>query len=61
MLLTPKVISAGQERSHNIVPNSTEAAKAIGLVLPELKGKLDGSTKGTDHYRFADGADVDTG
>ncbi len=27
----------------NIVPNSTGAAKAIGLVLPELKGKLDGS------------------
>ncbi|MBS1759036.1 MAG: type I glyceraldehyde-3-phosphate dehydrogenase [Bacteroidetes bacterium] len=26
----------------NIVPNSTGAAKAIGLVLPELKGKLDG-------------------
>ncbi|MEO8819484.1 MAG: type I glyceraldehyde-3-phosphate dehydrogenase [Ginsengibacter sp.] len=26
----------------NIVPNSTGAAKAIGLVLPELIGKLDG-------------------
>lgn len=26
----------------NIVPNSTGAAKAIGLVIPELKGKLDG-------------------
>ncbi len=26
----------------NIVPNSTGAAKAIGLVLPELKGILDG-------------------
>jgi glyceraldehyde 3-phosphate dehydrogenase len=26
----------------NIVPNSTGAAKAIGLVLPELNGKLDG-------------------
>lgn len=26
----------------NIVPSSTGAAKAIGIVLPELKGKLDG-------------------
>jgi glyceraldehyde 3-phosphate dehydrogenase len=26
----------------NIVPTSTGAAKAIGLVLPQLKGKLDG-------------------
>jgi glyceraldehyde 3-phosphate dehydrogenase len=31
--------------SQNIVPNSTGAAKAIGLVLPELKGKLDGSAQ----------------
>ncbi|MRG48049.1 type I glyceraldehyde-3-phosphate dehydrogenase [Chitinophaga sp. SYP-B3965] len=29
----------------NIVPNSTGAAKAIGLVLPALKGKLDGSAQ----------------
>lgn len=29
----------------NIVPNSTGAAKAIGLVLPELKGKLDGNAQ----------------
>ncbi|WP_139983124.1 type I glyceraldehyde-3-phosphate dehydrogenase [Nocardioides litoris] len=26
----------------NVVPTSTGAAKAIGLVLPEMKGKLDG-------------------
>ena len=29
----------------NIVPNSTGAAKAIGLVIPELDGKLVGSAK----------------
>jgi glyceraldehyde 3-phosphate dehydrogenase len=29
----------------NIVPNSTGAAKAIGLVLPALKGKLDGGAQ----------------
>lgn len=29
----------------NIVPYTTGAAKAIGLVIPELKGKLDGSSQ----------------
>ena len=29
----------------NIIPNSTGAAKAIGLVLPELKGLLDGGAQ----------------
>ncbi len=29
----------------NIVPNTTGAAKAIGLVVPELKGKLDGAAQ----------------
>ena len=29
----------------NIVPNSTGAAKAIGLVIPALAGKLDGSAQ----------------
>ena len=29
----------------NIVPNSTGAAKAIGLVIPELQGKLDGAAQ----------------
>ena len=31
--------------AQNIVPNTTGAAKAIGLVLPALKGKLDGSAQ----------------
>jgi glyceraldehyde 3-phosphate dehydrogenase len=31
--------------AENIVPNSTGAAKAIGLVLPSLKGKLDGGAQ----------------
>ncbi len=29
----------------NIVPNTTGAAKAIGLVIPTLKGKLDGAAQ----------------
>jgi glyceraldehyde 3-phosphate dehydrogenase len=31
--------------AQNIVPNTTGAAKAIGLVLPSLKGKMDGTAQ----------------
>src|SRR6478672_10031859 len=33
----------GRAAAMSMIPTSTGAAKAIGLVLPELKGKLDGS------------------
>lgn len=33
----------GRAAAASIIPSSTGAAKAIGLVLPQLKGKLDGT------------------
>jgi len=35
----------GRAAAANIVPNSTGAAKAIGLVIPSLAGKLDGGAQ----------------
>ena len=33
---------AARARFNNIIPTSTGAAKAVGLVLPGLKGKFNG-------------------
>ena len=41
--------------AENIIPTSTGRAKAVGGVLPELKGRLDGIAAGTG----ADGSVVD--
>ncbi len=40
--LPHKDLRRARAASLSIIPTSTGAAKAIGLVLPELKGKLDG-------------------
>lgn len=37
-------LQRGRAACESVIPSSTGAAKAVGLVLPELKGKLDGSS-----------------
>jgi glyceraldehyde 3-phosphate dehydrogenase len=37
-----KDLRRARAAAHSLIPTSTGAARAVGLVLPELKGKLDG-------------------
>ena len=51
-----KDLRRARAASVNIIPTTTGAAKAIGLVIPELKGKLDGIAM---RVPVADGSMID--
>ena len=39
-----KDLARARTAAANMIPTSTGAARAVGLVLPELAGKLDGTS-----------------
>jgi glyceraldehyde 3-phosphate dehydrogenase len=51
-----KDLRRSRAAAENIIPTSTGAAKAVGVVLPGLKGKLDGTAM---RVPVADGSTVD--
>jgi len=42
-----KDLRRARAAAHSIIPTSTGAAKAVGIVMPHLKGKLNGTMETT--------------